>query len=138
MKTLVHAAAMMLVGISISASTGSGFDGTWTAKVPGPSGQGGLAVTFAFKVGDAPSGTVTVQGGETYDLVNVKIAGDTIAFQVEGEEQNLYSGHLSGDQIKMQVAYRSHENGTRVWSFLAMRAANTSSEFRPLLSAGAQ
>ena len=82
-----------------------------------------MAVTFAFKSGDSPSGTVAVQGGKTFDLVNVKIDGSAIAFQVEGEEQNLYSGQLSGDEVKMQVKYPSHENGTRVWSFIAKRAA---------------
>lgn len=117
------AGAVMLIAASVSGFGESGFDGSWAATVPGPSGQGGLSVTFAFRSEDHPSGSVTVQGGRTFDLVNVKVSANTIAFQVEGEEQNLYSGQLSGDEIKMQVKYQSHENGTRVWSFVAKRAA---------------
>jgi hypothetical protein len=99
----------------------SGFEGSWTAKVPGPSGQNGLEATFTFHVGDAAAGTVTAHG-ETYKLVDVKIDGSTVTFAIEGEEQNKYTGKLKGDEIQMQVKYPSSENGTRTWSFVAKRA----------------
>ena len=103
----------------------AGFEGKWTAKVPGPSGQWGMPVTFTFTVeGHRTGGTVSTDD-QSFPLVDVKIDGSTIAFAVEGEEQNRYSGTLSGDEIKMQVKYPSHENGTRVWSFVAKRAPSS-------------
>jgi len=121
MKLLMLGALGACLGWASIALGSSGFEGSWTAKVPGPSGQSGLTVTFNFHVdGNASSGTLDANG-RTFDLVDVKIDGATIAFAVEGEEQNKYSGTLDGDQIKLQVKYPSHENGTRVWSFVAKR-----------------
>jgi hypothetical protein len=60
-------------------------------------------------------------GERTFALADVKIDGQTIAFAVEGEEQNKYTGALKGDQIQFQVKYPSHENGTRIWPFVAKR-----------------
>jgi hypothetical protein len=58
----------------------------------------------------------------TYALVDLKVDGGAIAFAIEGEEQNRYTGTLDGDRIKMQVKCPSHENGTLTWSFVMTRA----------------
>jgi hypothetical protein len=121
--TRLAAAAALGFALAAIGTAASGFDGAWTARVPGPSGQAGAAVTFALHVeGDRASGTVST-GDRSFALVDVKITGATIAFAVEGEEQNRYSGTLKEDEIAFQVRYPSHENGTRVWSFVAKRAA---------------
>lgn len=119
-RTMLAVIALVLTLVSPGRAA-SGFDGTWTAIVPGPSGQGGLPVTFAFTTENGKPGGSVSTGDRTFALVDVQIDGQTIAFAVEGEEQNKYTGLLSGDQIKMQVKYPSHENGTRVWSFIAKR-----------------
>ena len=115
---------LMLALLLLSGSIGhaaAGFEGTWSAVIPGPAGQTGPAVTLVFTMQDGkPAGTVST-GERTFALVDVKIDGQTIAFAVEGEEQNKYTGTLSGDQIKFQVKYPSHENGTRTWPFVAKR-----------------
>ena len=115
---------LMLVLLLLCGSVGraaTGFEGSWSAVVPGPAGQTGPAVTLVFTLTDGkPGGTVST-GDRTFALVDVKIDARTIAFAVDGEEQNKYTGTLSGDQIKFQVKYPSHENGTRIWSFVATR-----------------
>jgi uncharacterized Zn-binding protein involved in type VI secretion len=103
----------------------SGFEGTWSAVVPGPAGQTGPAVTLAFTVQDGKPGGSVSTGDRTFALVDVTIDGQTIAFAVEGEEQNKYTGTLAGDQIKFQVKYPSHENGTRIWPFVATRVGQS-------------
>jgi hypothetical protein len=103
----------------------SGFEGTWSAVIPGPAGQTGPAVTLAFTVQDGKPGGSVSTGDRTFALVDVKIDGQTIAFAVEGEEQNKYTGTLAGDQIKFQVKYPSHENGTRIWPFVAKRVGHS-------------
>jgi hypothetical protein len=123
-RTIVAVIGLLLIGVP-SGRAVSGFDGKWTATVPGPSGQGGLPVTFVFTTENGkPSGSVST-GDQTFALVEMKIDGQAIAFAIDGEAQNKYSGTLSGDQIKMQVKYPSHENGTRIWSFVAKRAVST-------------
>jgi hypothetical protein len=95
-----------------------------------------MPVTFTFAIQDGkPSGSVSTDE-RSFALVDVKIDGATITFAVEGEEQNTYSGTLSGDEIKMQVKYPSHENGTRVWSFVAKRVP--SSEAAPVTAASVE
>ena len=54
-------------------------------------------------------------------LVDTKVDGDALSFRVDGETA-LYTGTLAGDEIKMKVTFRSNENGTRTWSFVARRA----------------
>jgi hypothetical protein len=103
-----------------------GFEGSWKAKVPGPSGQSGMPVTFTFTIKDGRTDGTVSTDERSFALVDVKIDGSTITFAVEGEEQNKYSGTLSGDEIRMQVKYPSHENGTRVWSFVAKKAEGRS------------
>jgi hypothetical protein len=103
-----------------------GFEGSWKAKVPGPSGQSGMPVTFTFTFKDGRTDGTVSTDERSFALVDVKIDGSTITFAVEGEEQNKYSGTLSGDEIRMQVKYPSHENGTRVWSFVANKVEGRS------------
>ena len=122
---------MLLVLCGSIGRAESGFQGTWSAVIPGPSGQTGLPVTLVFRMGDGkPSGSVST-GDRTFALVDVKIDGQTIAFAVEGEEQNKYTGTLTGDQIKFQVKYPSHENGTRIWPFVATRATESGAGGEP-------
>ena len=116
-----------LVCMAFALATAPGFEGTWTAKVPGPSGQAGLPVTFVFHVADGKANGTVATDERTFDLVDVKIEGSAISFAVEGEEQNKYSGTLKGDEIALQVKYPSHENGTRTWPFVARRKAATDS-----------
>jgi hypothetical protein len=63
--------------------------------------------------------------------VDLEIDGSTIAFAVEGEEQNRYSGTLAGDEIEFQVKYPSHENGTRIWPFVATRKSGGPAASQP-------
>jgi|SRR5262245_30092338 len=117
------AVIVAMCGAWMVAAASTGFEGTWIAKVPGPSGQSGLPVTFVFHLdGERASGTVSTDA-RSFPLVDVKVDAQTISFAVEGEEQNRYSGTLTGDEIRMQVKYQSHENGTRTWSFVMKRAA---------------
>jgi hypothetical protein len=124
MKRMMFAVIALVLVCASPGRAASGFDGKWTATVPGPSGQGGLPVTFIFTTENGKSGGSVSSGDQTFALVDVKIDGQTIAFAVQGEEQNRYTGTRAGDQIKMQVKYPSHENGTRVWSFVATRTAS--------------
>jgi hypothetical protein len=118
----VVTAIVMWLAFAPGAPTASGFEGTWTATVPGPSGQSGLPVTFVLHVSDSDaSGTVSTNE-RTFALVDLKIDGQAIVFAIEGEEQNRFSGTLAGDVVRMQVKYPSHENGTRTWSFVMKRA----------------
>lgn len=119
----VMLAMMTLLMCGFLGRAASGFEGTWSAVVPGPAGQTGPSVTLTFTMQDGKPGGSVSTGERTFALVDVKIDGRTIAFAVEGEEQNKYTGTLSGDLIKMQVKYPSHENGTRLWSFVAKRTA---------------
>jgi hypothetical protein len=123
MKRMMLATIALLAICGSSGRAASGFEGTWSAVVPGPSGQTGPAVTFTFTAKDGQASGSVSTGEHTFALVDVKIDGQAIAFAIEGEEQNKYTGTLSGDQIKCQVKYQSHENGTRVWPFVAKRAA---------------
>jgi len=118
MKRLMLALSL-LCGSIVRAT--SGFEGTWSAVVPGPAGQTGPAVTLVFTMQDGKAAGTVATGERTFALVDVKIDGQAIAFAVEGEEQNKYTGTLSGDQIRFEVKYPSHENGTRIWSFVAKR-----------------
>lgn len=124
MKRTMFAIAVLLLCGSLGRAA-SGFEGTWSAVVPGPSGQTGPAVTLVFTITDGKAGGSVSTGDRTFALVDVKIEGQTIAFAVEGEEQNKYTGTLSGDRINFQVKYPSHENGTRIWPFVAKRAVAT-------------
>jgi len=122
MKTMMLATLGVCLAWASLGRAASGFEGSWTAHVPGPSGQGGLPATFTFHTtGDKPTGTVAANG-QTFQIVELKIDGSAVAFAIEGEEQNKYTGTLAGDEIRLQVKYPSHENGTRVWSFVAKRA----------------
>lgn len=130
MKGLRCVAATVWLGwlaATSMAHAATGFRGAWTAKVPGPSGQSGLQVTFTFTIQDGKPGGSVSTGDRSFALVDVKIDESAITFAIEGEEQNKYSGTLSGDEIKMQVKYPSHENGTRVWSFVAKRVSASES-----------
>jgi len=96
--------------------------GKWVAQVPNPNGQMRVDVVFTFSLsGSKLTGTASANGS-AYDLVDTKIDGATIAFAVDGESAR-YTGTLVGDEMKMQVTYKSGENGTRRWSFVAKRAA---------------
>jgi hypothetical protein len=119
MKQLMAILLLLLCGSIGHAAPG--FEGTWSAVIPGPSGQTGLPVTLVFTVTDGKASGSVSTGERTFALVDVKIDGQTIAFAVEGEEQNKYTGALKGDQIQFQVKYPSHENGTRIWPFVAKR-----------------
>jgi hypothetical protein len=123
MKRLIVVLSLLLWG-SIGHAA-SGFEGRWSAVIPGPSGQTGLPVTLVFTVTDGKGGGSVSTSERTFALVDVKIEGQAIAFAVEGEEQNKYTGTLQGDQIQFQVKYPSHENGTRIWPFVAKRVAHT-------------
>ena len=125
---------LMLILLLLSGSVGraaSGFEGTWSAVIPGPSGQTGLPVTLVLTIADGKAGGSVSTADRTFALVDVKIDGQTIAFAIEGEEQNKYTGTLSGDQIKFQVKYPSHENGTRIWPFVATRARGAAAGAAP-------
>jgi len=122
MKRLMVLIALVLTCGSLGHAN-SGFEGTWSAVIPGPSGQTGLPVTLIFTIADGKPGGSVSTGERTFALVDVTIDGQTIAFAVEGEEQNKYTGTLAGDQIKFQVKYPSHENGTRIWPFVAKHVA---------------
>ena len=124
MKTTIVclAAVLSLAAVAAAAAPGSGFDGAWTGHVPGPNGQQALEAAFTFHVdGSKASGTVDANG-QTIKLVDLTVDGSTIAFSVEGEEQNTYRGTLDGDRLQMHVTYSSHENGDRTWSFALTRA----------------
>ena len=97
-------------------------DGHWTAKVPSPNGQMALDVVFVFKLDGARLAGTASANGQSYDLVDTSFAADEIAFAVEGEPAR-YAGTMNGDEIRMRVTYKSAENGTRMWSFVARRAA---------------
>jgi hypothetical protein len=119
MKRLMLVLLLLLCGAIGHAAPG--FEGTWSAVIPGPSGQTGLPVTLVFTMTDGKAGGSVSTGERTFALVDVKFGGQTIGFAVEGEEQNKYTGTLKGDQIQFQVKYPSHENGTRIWPFVAKR-----------------
>jgi len=124
MKTTILAmAALVLLVPAVRASAGpSSFDGAWSAKVPAPNGQRSLDVVFTFKVdGSKLSGTASANG-MTFDLVDARVDGDRLAFAIDGDTGR-YVGTLAGDEIKMQAIYKSSENGTRTWSFVATRVA---------------
>src|SRR5215472_429935 len=92
MKSVMLATLGVCIVYASIARAASGFEGSWTAQVPGPSGQGGLPATFTFHTtGDKPTGTVEANG-QTFEIVELKIDGFTIAFAIEGEEQNKYTG----------------------------------------------
>ena len=121
MKKVMVCGVLMLRLAAAGANSSPGFEGKWIGAVPGPNGQGSLDAVFTLHLdGSEPSGTVDANG-QTFALVNLKIDGSTIAFAIEGEEQNKYRGVLDGDRIKMQVTYHSNENGDRTWSFVLSR-----------------
>jgi len=121
--TILTMAALVLLAPAVRASAGpASFDGAWSAKVPAPNGQRGLDVVFTFKVdGSTLSGTAAANG-MTFDLVDARADGDRIAFAIDGDTGR-YVGALAGDEIKMQAIYKSSENGTRTWNFVATRVA---------------
>lgn len=113
------AVLLMAPGVCAAAAP---IDGAWNAKVPTPNGQASFDVVFTLRMdGPTLTGTAAAAGGQPYDLVNTKISGDVIAFAVDGEPAE-YTGSLSGDEIKMEVTFKSSENGTRKWSFIARRS----------------
>ena len=69
------------------------------------------------------TGTATANG-MTFDLVNTSVEGDHVAFAIDGDTGR-YEGTRSGDEIKMQAIYKSSENGTRRWDFVATRARSS-------------
>ncbi len=126
MTRLILTLTLVLAGGPLGRAA-SGFEGTWSAVVPGPSGQTGPAVTLVFTITDGKARGSVSTGERVFALVDLRIDGNTIAFAVEGEEQNKYTGTLAGYQIAFQVKYPSHENGTRVWPFVARRVAQPAS-----------
>jgi hypothetical protein len=124
---VIAAATLLLPATSWALAPSSGPEGRWTAKVPGPNGQFTLDVVFTFKIdGSRLTGTASANGTE-YNLVDASINGDRIAFGVDGEPAR-YSGKLAGNQLKMQVTFKSSENGARTWNFVAERAAGPQAE----------
>lgn len=134
MKTVLCAMASFVLiasAVRISAAPAP-FDGAWSAKVPAPNGQRGLDAVFTFKVdGSKLTGTASANG-MTFDLVNTRVDGDRIAFAIDGDTGR-YVGTLAGDEIKMQAIYKSSENGTRTWDFVAKRVLQQSSVEAPAI-----
>ena len=94
--------------------------GKWVAQVPNPNGQMRVDVVFTFSLsGSKLTGTASANGS-AYDLVDTKIDGATIAFAVDGESAR-YTGTLVGDEMKMQVTYKSGENGRQTLDFVLTR-----------------
>ena len=124
MKTIVCTMIAAAFALAIAApAIAASIDGAWSAKVPAPNGQVSLDVVFNFRVdGSKLTGTVAIPDGQSFRLVDTSIDGDDIAFAVEGETAR-YTGKMSGDEIKMQVTFKSSENGTRKWDFVARRTA---------------
>lgn len=123
MKSILAIAAFVLLAPAIRTSAEpASFGGAWSAKVPAPNGQQRLDVVFTFKMdGSRLSGTASANG-MTFDLVDARADGDHIAFTIDGDTGR-YVGTLAGDEIKMQAIYKSSENGTRTWKFVAKRVA---------------
>ena len=120
-KCLLSMIAVLVLTPPVSVAAAP-IEGAWTAKVPTPNGQANFDVVFTFRMdGSKLTGTAALGGGQPYDLVNTKISGGTIAFAIDGEPAQ-YAGTLVGDEIKMEVTFKSSENGTRKWSFVAKRS----------------
>src|SRR5262249_26903502 len=114
-------AAFLLALPAVHAAEPS-FNGSWAAKVPSPNGQRSLDVVFTFTVnGSKLTGTASANG-MTFDLVNTVVSGTRIGLAIDGDSGR-YEGTLAGDEIKMQAIYKSSENGTRRWDFVAHRVA---------------
>ena len=95
-----------LLILACAVAHGEGIGGTWVSE---PNGKLG-SLTFVFKVsGGALTGTATPASSGPADLVNGKVDGDKISFEVAREVLGIkvttkYSGTLSGDIIKLRAS----------------------------------
>jgi hypothetical protein len=124
MKRAVLCIAAALCAAGVIARGQAGLEGSWSGKTPGPDGRTGPPVTFTFHANASKSTGTVLANGQTFNLVDVKLDGNTLTFAVEGEEQNKYRGTIAGDELKMQVKYPSGENGVRTWAFVLKREAS--------------
>lgn len=115
---------LLLVG-SLAAAATTDITGRWTAQtLMGPSGsETPVPTTFTFKVeGDKLTGTVNSPRG-TFEILDGKVAGDSIRFNVLVTASNnrfkmLYDGRITADGIDF---ISKIEGGDRSDHFLARR-----------------
>ena len=119
--TVLSILGPLLVAATAASGAPGPIDGAWAAKVPTPNGQGSLDVVFTFKPDGSKLTGTAAKGGGTSNLVDTSISGDTIGFAIEGEPER-FTGTVAGDEIAMEVTFKSRENGDRTWSFVARRA----------------
>ena len=96
---------LLLAGLVFAAD----ISGKWKGTAEGPNGA--IERTFSFKVdGNKLTGDTESQMMGKADITDGKIDGDNISFTVnanfQGNEMKLqYSGKVTGDQIKLTVAF---------------------------------
>ncbi len=115
--------AFALMGLLAVALYAADVSGVWKAQVPGRQGNT-METTFNLKAdGNALTGNVTTQRGET-PITEGKINGDEISFvtvmNFNGNEMKMvYKGKVSGNEIKFT---RSREGSDRTQEFTAKKS----------------
>jgi hypothetical protein len=88
--------------------------GKWTYQQPGRGGGDPVPVTITLKqdgatlTGSVPGMGRGGQGGTPQEIVNGKVDGDKVYFEVKRQTQNgesvtKYEGEVSGDSLKLKV-----------------------------------
>ena len=93
---------VLLALFAVMASNAEGIAGKWKASFE--TGQGGMELTFNFKVdGEKLTGTVSSQMGDM-EITNGKITGNEISFDVDAMGSTIkHKGKLEGEVIKLKV-----------------------------------
>jgi hypothetical protein len=105
--------------------------GKWTYQQPGRGGGDPIPVTITLKAdGAALTGTVPSMGrggaGQPSEIVNGKVDGDHIYFEVKRQGQNgetitKYDGTVSGDSMKLKVTRPGRGGDPMTTEFTANR-----------------
>jgi hypothetical protein len=114
---------LTVLGLAVLTLLAADFNGAWTAQVPGRGGNM-MDYTFNFKVqGDAVTGNVVTQFGDT-PISDGKVSGDNISFTQALEFGRnsikfLYKGTAAGSEIKFT---RTRDGGEgRTQEFVAKK-----------------
>jgi hypothetical protein len=104
MKKLLSLCAALLLGLSSVAALAATVTGTWIGEMKSPDGGGnGFSLTFTFtQDGDKLTGSIIGPQGEPITIVDGKVTGDKIFFNVSFNGNTIHhEGTISDDEIKL-------------------------------------
>jgi hypothetical protein len=117
MKKRIALLSVCFVFAALTLALAADPSGKWVAQVPGREGQTNETTITLKAEGDKLTGTISGRQGDTA-ISDGKVSGDKISFNVVREMQGntikmVYTGTLSGDEIKFTRTFEGGQGGAR-------------------------